>query len=383
MQYLKELRLELSGCGCPRRIFAKQLDRGSRFLKIQLMKDGLPCPLPEGAVVRISAKKPDGNFVLNDCSVENEWIFAELTEQMLAVPGEVRAEIQLYEGEALLTSASFSICVRSSVISGDALESTYECSALLHALETIDNSVQAADTALEKAVQAQSKTDYLDQLLPECEEKTAQAASAAAACEAFLQQDVPAMVNDRLEALYGQPGGIPQLDENGQLPLPTAAEIGAAEEDHTHQTATASQAGFLSAADKQKLDGIEAGAVNVADSGWKLLPVAESFTPYLTSTAPKYRSFGPVIYFTGEVRPASASIAINSASSVVVGVLPEGYRPVQRIRQICHGSGNNKFMLSVEANGSVYINRYGTTSGYASSITGNEWLPFNITYMTA
>ena len=44
MQYLKELRLELSGCGCPRRIFAKQLDRGSRFLKIQLMKDGLPFP---------------------------------------------------------------------------------------------------------------------------------------------------------------------------------------------------------------------------------------------------------------------------------------------------------------------------------------------------
>ena len=121
----------------------------------------------------------------------------------------------------------------------------------------------------------------------------------------------------------------------------------------------------------------------VSDSGWNTLTLDSNFLPYAQSSTPQYRKYGPVVAFIGELKPASAGIAINSASSILVGVLPAGFRPAKRVRQICHGSGYNKYMLSVETNGNVYINRYGTTSGYAASITGNEWLPFNTTFMTA
>ena len=383
MQYCKEMRLEVSGCGCPRRIFAKQMDRASRFLKILLLQDGRPFPVPESAVARLSARKPDGNYVLNDWEISDGWIFGELTEQILAVPGEVRAEIQLYDGEALLTSVPFSICVRGSVITGDELESTYECSALLHALETIETSVEAAQSALEQAELAEEKIARLDELLSDCAQAAAQAEEAAAECESFLQQDVPALISESLESLYGQPGGIPQLDENGELPLPTAEDIGAADRDHTHNAATSSAAGFLSAADKQKLDGIAAGATNVTGSGWKTLTVASSFVPYNANIVPRYQKFGPVVCLVGELKPASANIAINSATSVLAGELPAGYRPAQRARQICHGSSNYKFLLTVDTNGKVYINRYGSTNAYASGITGNECLSFNTVFMTA
>lgn len=44
----------------------------------------------------------------------------------------------------------------------------------------------------------------------------------------------------------------------------TLDEIGASAKDHTHDVATESAAGFMSAADKKKLDGIDAGATQEA-----------------------------------------------------------------------------------------------------------------------
>jgi len=120
------------------------------------------------------------------------------------------------------------------------------------------------------------------------------------------------------------------------------------------------------------------------DNGeWKTLaPNSTNFVDYVSGEDIAYRRFGAVVQVVGEVKPKSTSIAINSSDSILVCTLPSGYRPIRRLRYICHGSGNNKFMLSIETNGSVYINRYGTTTGYASSVTGNEWLPFNSTFLT-
>lgn len=116
---------------------------------------------------------------------------------------------------------------------------------------------------------------------------------------------------------------------------------------------------------------------------WKTLaPNSSNFVNYVSGQDITYRRFGAVVQIIGELKPKSTSVDINSSNSISVCTIPVGYRPLRRLRFMCHGSGNNKFMLSIETTGAVYINRYGSTEGYASSITGNEWLPFSATWLT-
>lgn len=119
-----------------------------------------------------------------------------------------------------------------------------------------------------------------------------------------------------------------------------------------------------------------------ADSGWLTISPSSSFLAYATGENPTYRRVGKVVNLIGELKPASSSVSINTGTAVTACTLPAGFRPYRRVRFVCQGSGMNQFMLGVETNGTVSIGRYGTTS-YASSITGSEWLPFCVTFITA
>ena len=57
-----------------------------------------------------------------------------------------------------------------------------------------------------------------------------------------------------------------------------------------------------------------------------------------------------------------------------------GFRPKEDIFSLCHGTGSNKWLLSVESGGNVNFQRYGTDS-YVNANAGN-WLPFTITFLT-
>lgn len=126
------------------------------------------------------------------------------------------------------------------------------------------------------------------------------------------------------------------------------------------------------------------GIVYGGDTGWQFVQDAEflnGFTAYTGGTAqrPRYRRVGRVVHLFGACSPP-AGATINSASATSMFTLPAGFRPIYDFRTLCQGSGSNKWLLVVGDNGQCTAARYGTND-YASSITGNEWLPFSVCFL--
>ena len=119
-----------------------------------------------------------------------------------------------------------------------------------------------------------------------------------------------------------------------------------------------------------------------ADSGWLTIAPNSNFTNNVEGQNPTYRKVGNVVTLIGELHPASASVAINSADTYIAFQMPSGYRPKRRLVFVCQGSSLYRFCLRVETNGNVSISRYGSNA-YAPSIDGTEWLPFSVTYIVA
>lgn len=59
--------------------------------------------------------------------------------------------------------------------------------------------------------------------------------------------------------------------------------------------------------------------------------------------------------------------------------LPTGFRPAASITKLCQGSGANKWLMQVEADGSVKADRYGTTS--AGAFPAGAWMPFHAIFI--
>ena len=123
----------------PVRVFAKQGDQESRFVEVIPLKLGQPLSIPAGTVARLGATKPDNTQILNDCTITDGKIYAELTEQMLSVSGTVIAEIGLYQGVTLLSSQTFLVNVRETAYDEDVIMSSDEFKSLVDAFHAVDN----------------------------------------------------------------------------------------------------------------------------------------------------------------------------------------------------------------------------------------------------
>ena len=127
-------------------IRAKQQDTNSRFLDVTLLDQGTPFNLINNDIY-IYAIKPDNTKVYNKCPVidPNLGNFrCELTSEMLAAPGCVKAEFVIigFDGIEVLRTFTFNIDVMEMVYDANAIESTNEFDAVTGALKDI-NSVRA------------------------------------------------------------------------------------------------------------------------------------------------------------------------------------------------------------------------------------------------
>lgn len=112
------------------------------------------------------------------------------------------------------------------------------------------------------------------------------------------------------------------------------------------------------------------------DTGWKDLTLTSAFKKAnVTNMNPIYRKVGKMVQITGAVTP-TAEIAAGQAT--LISTLPSGFRPSNAIAVLCQGSGVNKWMLSIQPTGAIYIERYGITTN--DKIPLNAWLPFNATF---
>ena len=156
----------------------------ARKLYISLVDGGIPYIISEECYAVFTAKKPDGNVVYNNCSIENNTIIYEVTEQTVAVEGRVNCEIKLYGAyDKLITSSKFTILVYGTVYNeGDEIESSDEFNALTkligEAQKATDEANEAAQNAAKtaKSLMVVGKTegsnisldDAIDQYLVGC-----------------------------------------------------------------------------------------------------------------------------------------------------------------------------------------------------------------------
>ncbi|MDU2291397.1 MAG: glycosyl hydrolase family 28-related protein, partial [Clostridium celatum] len=149
---------------------AKQGDTQSRFLLFQLLDGAIPFSL-ENRSVKVFATKPDGKEVFNDLIINDRvkgYCTLELTNQMLAVPGLLKLELMVIEGDKKLTTNVFYMDVKKSINSENAIVSTNEFSALLNGLASLneyDNYKNEIAAARDGEVNLLTKVKKIDEQL--------------------------------------------------------------------------------------------------------------------------------------------------------------------------------------------------------------------------
>ena len=108
----------------------KQGDTAYR-LCITLSANGSPYIITDKCYALFTAKKPDGNFINNKCTIENNTIYYELTKQTTAAIGMVECEIVLYDdNDEQLATPHFNILVDVKAYNGEKITSSSEVNML-------------------------------------------------------------------------------------------------------------------------------------------------------------------------------------------------------------------------------------------------------------
>ena len=144
-----DMTLDLQRSYSPTQITVKRGDT-HRTLRFFLADGGKPYALT-GVRAVLTAQKPDGSHLFNECIVDGDRIDYELTSQTTGCPGQVECQLRLYgENDALLTTAAFTLTVEDTVYTdGDeAIESTDEATALTALMTEADEKLTRLDAVL-------------------------------------------------------------------------------------------------------------------------------------------------------------------------------------------------------------------------------------------
>ena len=112
----------------------------ARVLTFNILDKGVPFNLT-GKTVRAKILKPDNTKCYNDLTITNATngeCTLNLTNQILAVAGKVNCQLEIKEGEELLSTIIFPIDVEPSIDINGAVESTNEFTALLNGIIKLD-----------------------------------------------------------------------------------------------------------------------------------------------------------------------------------------------------------------------------------------------------
>ena len=156
----QKITIELDGKSPFEYVVMKQGDKGSRILAVSLLQNKQPYEIPTGCTARIKYYKPDGNPVLNDCTLSGDEILVTYTEQMLAAAGVGKGEIVLLKNGKELKSATYYTKI---------VETVYKTASA--------SGADSAKTNAEKATQSANTA------AGDAQKATTAAKAAAAACE--------------------------------------------------------------------------------------------------------------------------------------------------------------------------------------------------------
>lgn len=153
----QKITIELDGKSPFEYVVMKQGDKGSRILAVSLLQNKQPYEIPTGCTARIKYYKPDGNPVLNDCTMSGNEILVTYTEQMLAAAGVGKGEIVLLKNGKELKSATYYTKIVETVYKTEGLTSDKEFLSVATVLNDMDQAAQKA-TAEAKIAEAAAAT---------------------------------------------------------------------------------------------------------------------------------------------------------------------------------------------------------------------------------
>lgn len=159
LQITQEITVDLDDRSPFEYVAVKQGDKNSRIVAVTLLQNKQVFTIPTGTTARIKYYKPDGNEVLNNCTISGNKILVTYTEQMLAASGTGKGEIILTKGSKELKSATFYTKIVSSVYKEDGFISDKEFLSLASVLNTVDQASQAATTNANIAKLAATNAD--------------------------------------------------------------------------------------------------------------------------------------------------------------------------------------------------------------------------------
>ncbi|MSC57785.1 hypothetical protein GKE48_10075 [[Eubacterium] eligens] len=154
---VQSIKVPIDGAPPFEYIIAKQGEISSRQVEVTLLQNNAVYTIPSGATARVNYYKPDGNKVINDCTISDNKVIVTYTQQMLAAAGTGFAEVQLYKDGSVLISASFYTKITESVNGAGTITSDSESTSFTKLLvETTQarDGAQSAKSAAEKATAA-------------------------------------------------------------------------------------------------------------------------------------------------------------------------------------------------------------------------------------
>ena len=137
-----------------------------RTLRFFLADGGKPYNLT-GVRAVLTAQKPDGSHLFNECTVVDDRICYDLTSQTTSYPGQVECQLRLYgENGALLSTAAFTLTVEDTVYTeGDeAILATDEATALTKLVNQTQQKLSQVDAALESIAPLQKTYELIEEV---------------------------------------------------------------------------------------------------------------------------------------------------------------------------------------------------------------------------
>ena len=146
----QEIDLNMIPEQSPTIIHVDQYDHGINRIRAHLYEGDVVYTPTSGSTAIIQGKKPDGHgFAYTAYITLGSWVYAELTEQMTAVAGDVRTQLVVTEPSGRTGSFAFIIRVQPSALPDDTDLSESDYAYIEQALEAATEAVQDAEEAAE------------------------------------------------------------------------------------------------------------------------------------------------------------------------------------------------------------------------------------------
>ena len=202
----EQLRLNLIPNGIPPVIHVSQYDVG-RTLQFIIYNGSSQYVFTSGESAILLGTKPDGHIFIYDLTISNNVLSIDTTEQMLAIPGNVNAEIRVQGADKDIGTANFIFAVEESPIYKDIIYSDSEIPAIEQAAANIGQAKDAASQA--QAYRNGAQTAATNAAASASSASTS--ATNAAASEANASNSAAAAAISEANAFSGTPEGYAEL----------------------------------------------------------------------------------------------------------------------------------------------------------------------------